>query len=83
MTLKEELFYLMERIASAYGSKKITVIICCESARPDFCTMTGYINNAGSGTVMNVIASAETIQHISNFAFDYANKAAKRSDDGK
>lgn len=80
MTLKEELFSLMERIATAYGSKKITVILCCESAKPEFCTMTGYINPTGSGTVMNVIASADTIQHISNFAFDLTNKAANHSD---
>lgn len=81
MTLKEELFSLIERIATAYGSKKITVIICCETVKPDFCTMTGYINPAGSGTVMNVTASADTIQQIANFAFDLANKAARHSAD--
>lgn len=83
MPLKEELFSLMERIATLYGSKKITVILCCESSKPDFCTMTGYINNAGSGTVMNVIASADTIQQITNLAFDLANKAARQSDNAQ
>lgn len=83
MTLKEELFSLMKRIATVYGSKRITVILCYESTKPDFCTMTGYINPAGIGTVLNVIASADTIQQISNFAFDFANKAARQSDNAQ
>ena len=31
MTIKEELFALMERIAKPWPTKTITVIICCEA----------------------------------------------------
>lgn len=76
MTVKEELFAVMGRVAALYGSKNVTVILCCEVSTAEFCTMTGYINPSGIGTVMNVAATSETINRIMNFAFDTTNEAA-------
>lgn len=51
MTIKEELFHVMGRIAGNLASKSVTVIICSEASTTAILSMVGYRNSNGYGKV--------------------------------
>lgn len=73
MTIKEELFALMERIAKSSPKKAVTVIICCEAESDKFCSMVGYRNETGTGTVLHIAATPGTVSKLMALAWDAAN----------
>lgn len=83
MTIKEELFALMERIAKPWPTKTITVIICCESETNSLCSMVGYRNDNGIGTVLHIAVSSDIISKLMADAWEAANNRnnAERDDE--
>ncbi len=73
MTIKEELFALMERIAKPWPKKAVTVIICCEAETDKLCSMVGYRNENGTGTVLHIAATPDTVSKLMALAWDAAN----------
>lgn len=83
MTIKEELFALMERIALPWPRKAVTVIICCEADADSLCSMVGYRNERGTGTVLHITATPETVSSLMADAWNAANKTNRTKDDDK
>lgn len=74
MSIKEELFALMERIAAPWPSKTITVIICCEAETDSLCSMVGYRNENGIGTVLHIAVRPDIISKLMADAWEAANR---------
>lgn len=83
MTIKEELFALMERIARPYPQKAITVIICCEAETDRLCSMVGYRNENDRGTVLHIAAASGTISKLMALAWNAANNTDNAGHDSE
>lgn len=73
MTIKEELFALMQRFAATAKHDKITVFICCESNSNRFCSIVGYRNQHGTGTVLHITATSDVIDKLLNDVLNAAH----------
>lgn len=75
MTIKEELFALMERIAKPWPNNAITVIICCEAETNSLCSMVGYRNENGTGTVLHIAVTSNVISKLMADAWEATNNS--------
>lgn len=80
MALKDQIFAVVENISAALPSRKVTLIICCESDRDYAPEMAGFSNASGTGTVVCIRSTAPVIEGIMQSAFDTAARPPKASD---
>lgn len=73
MSIKDEIFKIMERIANPAPFNTITMIICCEGKANRLLSMVGYRNEHGIGTVLHIELTAETIAKLTASAWNAAN----------
>lgn len=73
MTIKEQLFIAMERIASTGIHKSVTLVILCEADTDKFCSMVGFRNEKGAGTVLHIHATRETIARLTEEIWNVSN----------
>lgn len=79
MTLKDHIYALSENIAATLPSRKVTLIICCESDRVYAPEMAGFRNSSGTGIVVCIRSTASVIEGIMQSAFDTAARPLKAS----
>lgn len=73
MTIKEQLFIAMERIASTGNHKSVTLVILCEAETDKFCSMVGFRNEKGVGTILHIHATRETIARLTEVLWNVSN----------
>lgn len=73
MTIKEQLFIAMERIAYTGIHKSVTLVILCEADTDKFCSMVGFRNEKGAGTVLHIHATRETIARLTEEIWNVSN----------
>lgn len=79
MTLKDQIYALAENIAATRPSRKVTLIICCESDKDYVPEMAGFRNASGTGTVVCIRSTSPLIEGIVQYAFDTAARPPKAS----
>jgi len=79
MTLKDQIYALAENIAATLPSRKVTLIICCETDKDYVPEMAGFSNASGTGTVVCIRGTASVIEGIMQSAFDTAARPPKAS----
>lgn len=79
MTLKDQIYALAENIAATLPSRKVTLIICCETDKDYVPEMAGFKNSSGTGTVVCIRSTAPLIEGIVQYAFDTAARPPKAS----
>lgn len=79
MALKDQIFAVVENIAATLPSRKVTLIICCESDRDYAPEMAGFSNASGTGTVVCIRSTAPVIEGIMQSAFDTAARPPRAS----
>lgn len=73
MTIEEQLVIAMERIASKGNHKSVTLIILCEAETDKFCSMFGFRNEKGTGTILQIHATRETIARFTEVIWNISN----------
>lgn len=76
MSIKDEIFKIMERLANPAPFNSVTMIICCEGKANRLLSMVGYRNERGIGTVLHIELTAETIAKFKESAWNAANNIA-------
>lgn len=75
MTIKDEFIHALERIAATLPSKKVTVVLCCETEEAEPATFYGSTNKKANITVMSVTSQRATINNILKLSLHEAQQA--------